>query len=185
MKTKVTTGQIEGFTLIEVISGLAILVLIIGGVFSIATGSMDLSTRSNLTRMEEIRLTQFREVLKTTFNQLPPLRKIEVQPDASLIIKGTQSSFRWPGVPASADTVVILLRDDNIEVVHLLGDAEVASLALMEGVSDMMWELHDENPVSLLSIRFSKGEDKTFEEVFQVPVYKHREFIVPPTDVSS
>lgn len=185
-----------GFTLLEVISGLGIVILILGGVFSIAAGSMDLSRSSNDSRITEIRYTQLGQVLRSNFRQLPAQREIEILPDGFLHITGGGNSFRWPGLPTHSDTVVIRLREKNIEIAHFLDDVEVAALLLMENVSTMQWQIFDpeiqdwvnewsEQPadlVSLIKLSYSGPDKETFEEIFRTPVFVPADFTPPTTE---
>lgn len=182
-----------GFTLLEVIAGMGIAILIIGGVVSIAVGSMDLSVRSSQIRLSEIRYTQLGQVFRSAFDQLPAQREIRVLPDSSLLIAGVNNVLRWPGVPPGSDAVMIRLNKGRLEVVHFLGNAEIATLSLMEGVEGMAWQVFDPElqewvgnwvdtrtrAASLIRIRFSTSPGQFREEVFYIPLLKDSVFQPP------
>jgi prepilin-type N-terminal cleavage/methylation domain-containing protein len=62
----------SGFTLLEVIAALALISLIIGGVYGVADGALRLSTSMNKARMAEMRVTNFVNQWRDYLENVPP-----------------------------------------------------------------------------------------------------------------
>jgi type II secretory pathway pseudopilin PulG len=72
MKRKLSHGTSSaGFTLLEIVIALSVFVLIIGGVFGIAHGTLELSNDITLTQERSLIRQNFIEFLRTSFRRLP------------------------------------------------------------------------------------------------------------------
>lgn len=101
-----------GFTLLEVIAALALISLIIGGVYGVADGALRLSTSMNKARMAEMRVTNFVNQWRDYLENVPPtiqlssgLEKVSRGAAGTLLIEGGQVPFAWTSSVRLADAV--------------------------------------------------------------------------------
>jgi prepilin-type N-terminal cleavage/methylation domain-containing protein len=155
----------SGFTLLEVIAGMALITLVIGGVYGIANGALQLGTTMNEARIKETRISRFTAQWRDYLETLPP-GTIWTAPTGSaksgssgrLLIEGGSVPFAWHRSVRLADAVEF--RVDHSEVSDDLAlyirhlhrperatspdDYEVvAAIALLENVERLRWELFD------------------------------------------
>ncbi|MEO0416006.1 MAG: prepilin-type N-terminal cleavage/methylation domain-containing protein, partial [Verrucomicrobiota bacterium] len=100
----------RGFTLLEVILGLGIASLVIGGIFAIAGGALDLSARTQRLRLEETRHTKLDQLFRQTFANLKPESQLVVSGGQHLIISKPGAGLTWPGSTPSAEILATYLR---------------------------------------------------------------------------
>lgn len=164
--TRALSRSRAGFTLIEVIAAMAILMTVIGGVYGIAHGAMRLGKTMAETRIYEARLmnfvTSWREYLET----LPPNTRMTVgeKPSrkfgkGSLLFENGTVPFAWtPAVRLCPAVEFKLVRNkadrysSDLLVRHLqrparatsTDDYEVlAELPLLEGLREFYWEFYE------------------------------------------
>ena len=69
----------RGFTLIEVVVGLALMAMLIGGIFSVQRGAFTVSTEVVERETQTLRVHSFCELLRKNFEQAPGNAKINLQ----------------------------------------------------------------------------------------------------------
>ena len=164
-KTRTRRAQ-HGFTLIEVIAAMALITFVIGGVYGIANGAMELGKSMSDSRIHETRVTNFVTAWREYLETLPPETRITVgeKPSrkfgrGSLLIENGTVPFAWTPVvrlsPAVEFKVVRSETDRNaldLHVVHLYRNERpksaddykvIADLPLLEGLSSFTWEFFD------------------------------------------
>lgn len=155
-----------GFTLLEVIIGMALLCVIIGGVYGVANGALSVGKAMTDRRLHETRImnfvTSWREYLET----LPPETRITVgeKPSrkfgkGSLLFENGSVPFAWtravklcPAVEFKMVRSLTVLRSSDLTVIHLAKPERVTSpddyepiakLSLLEGLSEFSWQFYD------------------------------------------
>jgi prepilin-type N-terminal cleavage/methylation domain-containing protein len=154
-----------GFTLLEVIAGMALITLVIGGVYGIANGAIQLGTSMSEARIRENRITRFTAQWRDYLETLPP-GTIWTAPIGSagggssgkLLIEGGSSPFAWQKAVRLADAVEFRIdqsdRTDDLalfirhlkrpERANLSDDYEtMAEIALLENIEQMQWQFYD------------------------------------------
>ena len=103
----------SGFTLVEVLLGLALIGLLAGGIFAVQRGALTVSTEVAERETKVMRVHAFCELLRRTFEQAPGNSRVNLQ-----IYGGAGSdltevaftdyplAFNWPGVTAGSKTVI-------------------------------------------------------------------------------
>lgn len=159
------SSQSGGFTLIEVLFAMALLMMVIGGVYGIADGAIRLGISMNNVRVSETRLTNFTGAWRDYLENLPPsirlscgLEKAKRGAGGNLLIEGGQVPFIWTRGVRLADAVefaIVRGKDTGslqLNVRHLKRlekpnafDAyeQIAELPLMEGLKEFRWEFYD------------------------------------------
>ena len=109
----------QGFTLIEVVLGMAILGLIVSGIYSVAVGTVQLSNAVSESQNEEIRLHNFLRLLRRNFERMPGNAGMTVlplngaPPEADVVFYNYPLAFYWPSVPAGSSRVVLMSRKSS------------------------------------------------------------------------
>ncbi len=101
-----------GFTLLEVIAALALISLVIGGVYGVADGAIKLSTSMNVARIGEMRVSNFTHQWRDFLESVPPTIQLSSGLDkgprgsaGNLLIEGCQVPFAWTPAVRLADAV--------------------------------------------------------------------------------
>ncbi len=160
-----------GFTLIEVLLGLALFGILTGGIFSVQRGAMEVSKEVTERQGKTMRMHSFCELLRRNFEALPGNAKVVLLP-----VGGAQSglsdvaftdfplAFTWPGVPAGSNSVIFrTARADSgvgLQASLLYLDEEqtadyeadklderkvLAKLNLMEGILTLNWRFFNDS----------------------------------------
>lgn len=155
----------NAFTLIEVLLAMGLIGLIIGGIYSLANGSVQLGVSMNQARISETRLTNFTTAWRDYLENLPPgirlscgLQKVKRGAGGNLLIEGGQVPFVWTQRVRLADAVEFaLVRGDekgglDLLVRHLKRlekptamDAytQLTELPLLTGLKEFRWEFYE------------------------------------------
>jgi prepilin-type N-terminal cleavage/methylation domain-containing protein len=167
MFTRLTVPRSNaGFTLIEIIAAMAIMMTVIGGVYGVANGALSLGKTMSETRIHETRLMNFVSTWREYLETLPPNTRITVgeKPSrkfgrGSLLIENGTVPFAWtrdvklcPAVEFklvrstqrkdASDLLVRHLRKP--ERANSLDEYEVlAELPLLEGLREFTWEFYE------------------------------------------
>lgn len=167
MFTRLTVPRSNaGFTLIEIIAAMAIMMTVIGGVYGVANGALSLGKTMSETRIHETRLMNFVSTWREYLETLPPNTRITVgeKPSrkfgrGSLLIENGTVPFAWtrdvklcPAVEFklvrstqqkdASDLFVRHLRKP--ERANSLDEYEVlAELPLLEGLREFTWEFYE------------------------------------------
>lgn len=159
-----------GFTLIEVLLGLALFSILIGGIFSVQKGTLEVSREVVERETKTMRMNSFADLLRRTFESMPGNAKFVLQ------MEGGQHSgysdvqfldyplaFSWPGVPAGAKSVIFRTSREptgvGLQATLLYLDEEqtqdyeqnkldernvLAPLNLMQGIMRLQWAVFDD-----------------------------------------
>ncbi|MDZ4403816.1 prepilin-type N-terminal cleavage/methylation domain-containing protein [Prosthecobacter sp.] len=153
------------FTLLEVILAMALVSLVLGGVYGIANGVMSLGKSMNNARVAETRIsnfvTQWRDYLET----MPPgiqltagAEKVARGASGNLFILGGKMPFTWNRALKLADAVEFGLvrnkdsKDLSLVVRHLklsekAGTPDqldtIAELPILDGLKQMQWQFYE------------------------------------------
>jgi prepilin-type N-terminal cleavage/methylation domain-containing protein len=161
-----TNRLTKGFTLIEVIAGMALMTFVVGGVYGIAHGAMELGKSMSDSRIHETRVTNFVTAWREYLETLPPGAKLTVgeKPSrkfgrGSLLIENGTVPFAWTQRVRLSPAVEFKLmrsgekRDEmELHVIHLYRKERpqsaddykvIADLALLEGLRTFRWEFYD------------------------------------------
>ena len=156
----------RGFTLIEVIVGMALLVIVIGGVYGVANGALSLGKAMSDRRLQETRIMNFVSAWREYLETLPPNTRITVgeKPSrkfgkGSLLFENGSVPFAWtravklaPAVEFKMVRSKTLPRSSDLMVIHLRKPERstssdeyetLAQMPLLEGLSEFSWQFYD------------------------------------------
>ncbi len=160
----------KGFTLLEIVLGMAILGLIVSGIYAVASGTVALSNEVSESQNEEIRLHNFLRLLRRNFERMPGNAGVTMMPvtnrgnmETDIVFYDYPLAFYWPSVPAGSARVVLMSRTSSrgaMEVGLLYLDEEAPEdyrsamgtsrqmpglwLPLMHDVTLFEWSFFDE-----------------------------------------
>lgn len=110
----------RGFTLLEVVLGMAIIGLIVSGIYAVAVGTVKLSNAVADSQNEEIRLHNFLRLLRRNFERFPGNAGITMMPvngnstsdftEFDVVFYNYPLAFYWPSVPAGSARVVLMAK---------------------------------------------------------------------------
>ena len=109
----------QGFTLIEIVLGMAILGLIVSGIYAVAVGTVKLSNAVSESQNEEIRLHNFLRLLRRNFERMPGNATITMlplngnPPETDVVFYNYPLAYYWPSVPAGSSRVVLMSRKSS------------------------------------------------------------------------
>ena len=109
----------QGFTLIEIVLGMAILGLIVSGIYAVAVGTVQLSNAVSESQNEEIRLHNFLRLLRRNFERMPGNAGITMlplngsPPETDIVFYNYPLAFYWPSVPAGSSRVVLMSKKSS------------------------------------------------------------------------
>lgn len=154
-----------GFTLLEVIAGMALITLVIGGVYGIANGALQLGTTMTEARIKENRISRFTAQWRDYLETLPPgtrwtapIGSAKSGSSGKLLIEGGSVPFAWQRAVRLADAVEFRVdqsersRDLALYIRHLKrperatspDDYEtMAEIALLENIERLQWQFFD------------------------------------------
>ena len=153
------------FTLIEVLLAMGVIGLLIGGVYGLANGAIQLGESMNQSRISETRLTNFTAAWRDYLENLPPgirlscgLEKAKRGAGGNLLVEGGQVPFVWTSRVRLADAVefaVVRGKESGslqLNVRHLKrlekpnafdAYSQIAELTLLDGLKEFRWEFYD------------------------------------------
>ena len=146
-----------GFTLLEVIAAMALIVFLIGGVYSVGSGSVALGASINRSRIAETRITSFASVWREYLETLPPGIRFSAKDNVLLIENGTVP-FAWNRAVRRADAVEFAFEgkrgsgSGDFMVRHLKRPQKpttpdeyklVAELPILEGLRFCDWKFYE------------------------------------------
>ena len=109
----------RGFTLIEIVLGMAILGLIVSGIYAVAVGTVKLSNAVSESQNEEIRLHNFLRLLRRNFERMPGNAGITMlpingnPPETDIVFYNYPLAYYWPSVPAGSSRVVLMSKKSS------------------------------------------------------------------------
>ena len=165
-----TARSRQGFTLIEVLLGLALFGILVGGIFSVQRGAMEVSREVTERQGKTMRMHSFCELLRRNFESLPGNAKVFLLPTggassglSDVAFTNFPLAFTWPGVPAGSNSVIfrtarsdsgvglaasLLYLDEeqaaDYEANKLDERKVLAKLYLMEGIMTLDWKFFND-----------------------------------------
>lgn len=161
-------GRPRGFTLLEVILGLALIVLLIGGIYAIAAASLQMSHSVVENQAEEMHLHSFVNLLRRNIEGLPGNSRIRMEaPDSAgggyhseFVFEEYPLAFSWSNVAAGSRIVILATEKDPLGGIRFrvryLNEEEAEafesgslqaddgiSLELLDGVRSALWRFYD------------------------------------------
>ncbi|MEM7385576.1 MAG: type II secretion system protein, partial [Verrucomicrobiota bacterium] len=97
-----------GFTLIEVILGMGIMMLLLGGVYAVAKGAVAVSTSVSQVQQREILVHNFLQLCRRTFAEIPGNGGVFLASDqgrgleTDILFTEYPLAFSWSGVPGGS-----------------------------------------------------------------------------------
>ena len=153
-----------GFTLLEVLAAMVLIMLVIGGVYGISGAAVELGRSMSEARIVETRVTNFVAIWRDYFENLPPdiqfsagVEKVDRGGSGAILIEGGPMPFAWHAALRQAEAVEFRVEYDAnrklaLVVRHLQrperptrpGAYEViAEMPLLEGVEEMKWQFFE------------------------------------------
>jgi prepilin-type N-terminal cleavage/methylation domain-containing protein len=159
----------QGFTLIEVVVGLALMGMLAGGIFAVQRGAFSVATEVVQRETQTLKVHAFCELIRRNFEQVPGNAKVNLQfwggagsDLTEVAFTDYPLAFSWPGVAAGAKTVLfrtersvglglqaaILYLDDEQSDAWSKGRLDesrlIGRLTLMDGVASLGWRFFNE-----------------------------------------
>lgn len=149
-----------GFTLLEVIAAMALIMFLVGGVYGIADGTLRLSAAMSNARLTEARLTSFTNQWRACLENLPPETKLtsgEKSGAPYLLLENCGTPFAWSRAAMAAAAVEFAVMDagpagTQLVIRHLKRPERattggeyyvIAEIPLLEGIKAASWEFYD------------------------------------------
>ena len=156
-----------GFTLIEVVLGLALMALLIGGVFAVARGSLQVASEVTENQQYSMKIYSFLELLRRSCEDMPGNGQVLLRPKDAAGIESDIAfveyplAFSWAGIPAGSHAVVLRttrtpngwlesrvfylteeMADEYLEGDRL--DETAPNLRLMDQMKLLQWRVYDQ-----------------------------------------
>jgi len=101
-----------GFTLIEVVLGIALMALLMGGIFAVARGALQVSSEVTGNQQYSMKIHSFLELLRRTFEEMPGNGQVTLLAsgrgyESEVAFREFPLAFSWAGVPAGSPAVVL------------------------------------------------------------------------------
>ncbi|MEZ5325544.1 MAG: type II secretion system protein [Verrucomicrobiales bacterium] len=157
----------KGFTLVEVVLGLALMALLVGGVFAVARGSLKVAAEVTENQQYSMKIHSYLELLRRTFEGTPGNGQVLLRP---LDSRGSESeiafieypmAFAWSGIPAGARAIVLRTANspngwlesrifylDEEQADEYINDKRLdesaPSLMIMDQMKMLQWRVYDQ-----------------------------------------
>lgn len=164
----------SGFTLVEVLIGLALFSMLVGGIFAVQKGALEVSREVVESETKTLRMHSFCELLRRTFEQMPGNAKVNLQYYGGMgsdlvevAFTDYPLAFSWPGVTAGAKTVIfrtersvgiglqaaiLYLDEEQAEEWRKNGEFDITKIlgriTIMDGIAALNWRFYDETLAS-------------------------------------
>ncbi|MFT4641842.1 MAG: prepilin-type N-terminal cleavage/methylation domain-containing protein [Verrucomicrobiales bacterium] len=119
-RLSIAEAREQGFTLLEIVLGMAILGLIVSGIYAVAMGTVELSNAVSESQNEEIRLHNFLRLLRRNFERVPGNAGVTMMPvsgggftESDIVFYNYPLAFYWPSVPAGSARVVLMSKKSS------------------------------------------------------------------------
>lgn len=155
----------DAFTLLEVILAMALIGMILGGVYGVANATMQLGKSMSDSRIAETRITNFVNQWRDYLETMPPgiqlsagVEKVARGSSGNLFIVGGHMPFTWDRRLKLADAVEFGIvrnkgsKDLSLVVRHLKRPAKartpddfdtIAEMPILEGLKQMQWQFYE------------------------------------------
>lgn len=180
----IAEARSQGFTLIEIVLGMAIIGLIVSGIYAVAVGTVELSNAVSESQNEEIRLHNFLRLLRRNFERFPGNGGITMMPvngnppESDVVFYNYPLAFYWPSVPAGSARVVLMSKRSSrgtldVGLMYLDEEAPEDFRSSMGGINQLpgLW-LHLLSDVILFRWTFfdeTLGEAGEWVELWEDP----------------
>ena len=170
IRNRDTAARAGGFTLLEITMSLALLMILIGGIFKVAGASFQVSGKVTEKGQQEMHVASFFDLLRRNFGAMPGNGKLTMELpnslgssgyEAEIVLKDYPLAFSWGGVAAGSERVLIVaekgpLGGTQVRIRYLneeeseshegggLGPDEGQSLVLISGIREMKWQFFDQ-----------------------------------------
>lgn len=160
----------RGFTLIEIMLGLALMGILVGGIFAVQRGAFTVSTSIVERETQTLKVHSFCELLRRNFEQMPGNARVNLQyyggsgsDLTEVAFTDYPLAFTWPGVTAGAKTVIFRTERSvglGLQAAILYLDEEQAEewqkgqfdeskilgrITIMDGISFLGWRFFNES----------------------------------------
>jgi len=163
-------GGRGGFTLLEITLSLAVLMMLIGGIYQVASAAFQVSGKVTEKGQQEMHIAAFFGLLRQNFGSMPGNAKIVMELENSVSDYGTEIeltdfplAFAWGGVTAGSEKVLIVSEKDPLGGIQVrirylneeeaeshdngnLGADEGESIVLIAGIRKMWWRFYNSDP---------------------------------------
>ena len=115
------SGTKAGFTLLEVMLAVALMAILIGGIFGVQRGALMISKDVSEQQENAMRMSSFAELLRRTFEQAPGNSKVNLVVPRSggggseVFFKDYPLAFAWSGVSAGSKSVLLRVERNKIK----------------------------------------------------------------------
>jgi prepilin-type N-terminal cleavage/methylation domain-containing protein len=137
----------RAFTLIEVIAAMAIIMLLVGGIYSIANGALQLSRNSAEARLADLRVSNLIELWRRQFENLPNQARLSTEPgtqSAWLKLDGTTGQLAWNPALTDADAMTFGIDDQQrLVLVQWRKSQRLATVVLLPEIENLRWDFYD------------------------------------------
>jgi type II secretory pathway pseudopilin PulG len=159
-----------GFTLLEVTIAFALFMILIGGIFKVASACLHLSAKTTEKGQQEMHVAALFDLLRRNFSSMPGNGKVTMEIpngvassgyNTEIVMKDYPLGFSWGGVAAGSERVLIVSEKDplggtQIRIRYLneeegeahengsLNRDEGQSLVLIAGIKSMYWQFFDQ-----------------------------------------
>ncbi len=137
----------DAFTLIEVIAAMAIILLLVGGIYSIANGALLLSRNSAEARLADLRVSNLLELWRRQFENLPAKARLSTEPGeqgAWLKLDGTTGQLAWTTALADADAMTFGISSGRQLVLEQWRKSQrLATVVLLPEIEACRWDFFD------------------------------------------
>jgi prepilin-type N-terminal cleavage/methylation domain-containing protein len=149
----------RGFTLLEVILGLGLITMLIGGIYSIATASLQLSNTVLENQQEDMHMHAFINLLRRNLQSLPGNATVSMEEantsggvyQSEMVLTDYPLAFAWGSVAAGSKKVLLVFRvrylnDEEVEAYDSgnLGPNDGISLVLIDSLRGVLWEFYNQ-----------------------------------------
>ena len=158
-----------GFTLLEITMALALLMILVGGIFKVAGAAFQVSGKVTEKGQQEMHVASFFDLMRRNFGSMPGNGKLTMVASGSLgdsasaseiVLKDYPLAFSWGGVAAGSERILIVSEKDplggtQVRIRYLneeeaesheaggLGPDEGQGLVLISGIKSMYWQFFD------------------------------------------
>ncbi len=169
-RRRLQTAASRGFTLVEILLGLALIGMLAGGVFAVQRGALQVSTEVVAAETQTLKVHSFCELLRRNFEQMPGNARVNLQlyggsgsDMTEIAFTDYPLAFTWPGVTAGAKTVIFRTERSvgiGLQAAILYLDEEQAAewqkggqfdegkilgrITIMDGIARLHWRFLDE-----------------------------------------
>ncbi len=109
-----------GFTLLEVMLAVALMAILIGGIFGVQRGALAIARNVMEEQEEGMRMTSFAELVRRSFEQAPGNSKVHLivprggNGSSEVYFKDYPLAFAWSGVSAGSKSVILRMERNKV-----------------------------------------------------------------------